>query len=195
MVKLGLAGGVMLHCGLLLVAASSRRRRRRRTGIRFPGLFLAPMTSYSGVNGEAVEYCIGVRGRHLFISSRWCGCCPFSSQMRRWLWVLRMEAGWIWLDLPSATQVVDGVPGSRSWKSWGVALVDGRPATAPSRLQGRVSTSTPLKANRRWSSSSSWWRTVSSSAVEAGDDDSGRGRSTLDLRTLLWFLFSLGSLV
>jgi hypothetical protein len=70
MVKLGLAGGAMLHCGLLLVAASSRRRRRRRTGIRFPGLFLAPTTSYSGVNGEAVEYCIGVRGWHLVISSR-----------------------------------------------------------------------------------------------------------------------------
>jgi hypothetical protein len=46
----------------------------------------------------------------------------------------QMVAGWIWLDLPSTALVVDGESGFKSWMSWGVAPVDGRPPTAPSRL-------------------------------------------------------------
>jgi hypothetical protein len=53
--------GVTILDGLLFLAASARRRRRRRRRTTSPGLFLAPVTFYSGVNGEVAERCTGVR--------------------------------------------------------------------------------------------------------------------------------------
>jgi hypothetical protein len=60
--------------------------------------------------------------------------------------LLWLVDSWIWLDLPSAALVVDGELEFRGSRSWGTAPVDRRPPMASSGLQGRVSTSTPLKA-------------------------------------------------
>jgi len=123
-VEIGFAGGMFL-CGVLFLAASARRRRRRRKGITFPDLFFAPVASSSGVSGEVWETCLGVRGRYV-LASGGSGCYwLLSSRLQSWLWVLWLLGGWIWLGFASATVVVDGGVRSRSWRSWGVAPVDG----------------------------------------------------------------------
>jgi len=60
--ELGFAEGVFF-CGLAFLAASMRRWRRRRRGIRFPGLFLAPVLLCSSFIGEVVEFYFGACGR------------------------------------------------------------------------------------------------------------------------------------
>ena len=87
----------------------------------------------------------------------------YGAKLQGW----RMVVGWIWPDLPSVTEVVNGVLRSSSWRRRGAALVDGRPPTASS-------TSTPFKASVRWVFSSSWG--CSSSLVAAAGGEEGDQR-------------------
>jgi hypothetical protein len=94
------------------------------------------------------------------------------------LWVMWLVAGQIWLNPPSAVEVVDGESRSGSWRCWGAAPVDGRPPTA-------LSISTPLKAYVRWDLSCSWWCSASSSSAADEDEDDDHRWFAEDPRALM----------
>lgn len=139
--------GVSILSGLLFLVASARRRRRRCRGISSSGLFLAPVTLCSGVNGEVAETCSGVFGQRRIVLR--CVFWLLSPRIVRQLWVLRMVGEWIGLELSAAVSVVDGEFLSMVEEARGVSPADVISAFASSRSSMRVYTAATSKALRR----------------------------------------------
>jgi len=84
----------------------------------------------------------------------------FACRIRRKLWALRKEGGWIALESPAAAVVVSGEGGSMAKGARGVSPADVRSPTAPARPSGRASFAALSKAFARRSSLSPgmrWW--------------------------------------
>ena len=104
----------------------AERRRRRRRRITSPGLFLAPVTFYSGVNGEVAKSCAGVgagrrgSGRSFLHECR--GGCGYRG------WKVSGSSS----RSPRRRTAADGELRSRVREAWGASPTDGFAAMASS---------------------------------------------------------------
>lgn len=112
----GVGGARVLPRGSSSAALLFGWRRQAMTMAALENNFSRPLPR-PNVIGVVGESCTWVNGQCFIFVIRWCRCWSFSSRVRYRLWVMWTLAGWIWLSLLSATDVINGEARSRSWKS------------------------------------------------------------------------------